>query len=43
MNNKQNNQSAAQRQEVQKQTAGMIMRERKPLNIEFPFPTLDDL
>jgi DMSO/TMAO reductase YedYZ molybdopterin-dependent catalytic subunit len=27
---------------MQKQSAGMIMREREPLNVEFPFSTLED-
>ena len=41
MNNKQNKQTAATKQQTEKQTAGVITREYKPLNLEFPFPTLD--
>ena len=41
MNNKQNKQTAATKQQTANQTAGTITREYKPLNLEFPFPTLD--
>lgn len=37
-----NEQSAAEQQKMRKQTAGMVMREREPLNVEFPFSTLDE-
>ncbi len=42
MNSEQNKQTAAEQQKMRKQTAGMVMREREPLNVEFPFSTLDE-